>query len=335
MTFVGAIPTFPFSSLWSESLAKLFFSYSHKDEELRDALEVHLAMLKRQGLIDAFHDRRIVAGESLDNSIDAYLETADVILCLVSPDFINSDYCYSREMGRALERHAQGEASVIPVILRHCEWEQTPLKGLRGTPRDNKPVKAWADPDEALNYVAQDIRRAVETRNETKPAHEASAAVASIGDVSIKPRPRSANLQIPRTLTDRDRDDYVEKSFEFLAEFFANSLAELEARHGHLSGKVTRLDARRFTAVIYREGRKASAITVYMGGGWGHGRGISFNNDDRGETNSSNGSFDLPSRGEELRFQSLFNRFGGEKEMFGHEEVAEAIWASFIEPLQR
>lgn len=315
-------------------MSQVFFSYSHKDEELRDALEVHLAMLKRQGLIEAFHDRRIVAGESLDNAIDAYLETADVILCLVSPDFINSDYCYSREMGRALERHAKDEASVIPVILRHCEWEQTPLKGLRGTPRDNKPVKAWSDPDEALNYVAQDIRRAVEARSKGKPAPAAAASPEDSGGPPIE-RPRSANLQIPRVLTDRDRDDYIEMSFEFLAEFFANSLAELEARHGHLSGKITRLDARRFTAVIYREGRKASAVTVYTGGGWGHGRGISFNNDDRGETNSSNGSFDLPSRGEELRFQSLFNRFGGEKEMFGHEEVAEAIWASFIEPLQR
>ena len=98
---------FPLGSMGAV-LSRLFFSYSHKDEELRNALEVHLAMLKRQGLIEAFHDRRIVAGEPLDEAIDAYLETADVILCLVSPDFIASEYCYSRAMGRALERHKAG-----------------------------------------------------------------------------------------------------------------------------------------------------------------------------------------------------------------------------------
>jgi hypothetical protein len=314
---------------------KLFFSYSHKDEELRNALEVHLTMLKRQGLIEAFHDRRIVAGEPLDDAIDAYLEEADIVLCLVSPDFIASDYCYSREMGRALERHQAGEARVIPVILRHCEWQHTPLKDLRGTPRDNKPVKAWADIDEALNDVAADIRRAVEGLPAATRWQPAKATPQSGGSAEVRERPRSANLHIPRALTDRDRDEYVERSFEFLAEFFANSLDELAARHPHLEGKITRLDARRFTAVVYRDGRKASALTAYMGGGWGHGRGISYNNEDRGETNSSNGSFDLSDRGEELRFSSMFSRFGGEKELLDHQEVAEAIWAAFIEPVQR
>jgi hypothetical protein len=317
-------------------LATLFFSYSHKDEELRNALEVHLSMLKRQGLIEAFHDRRIVAGEPLDESIDAYLEAADIILCLVSPDFIDSEYCYSHEMSRALERNEAGEAKIIPVILRHCEWQQTPLKGLRGTPRDNKPVKAWPDIDEALNDVARDIRRAIESRTGTRHAPQVTTSTLSSTESSpVKPRARSANLHIPKTLTDRDRDEYVETSFEFLAEFFANSLAELQARHPQLSGKLTRLDARRFTAVAYREGRKISAVTVYMGSSWGHGRGISFNNDDRGEIRSSNGSFDLPDRSDELQFRSIFSQFSGEKEFMNHEEVAESIWAFFIEPLQR
>lgn len=317
-------------------MAKLFFSYSHKDEALRDALETHLAMLKRQGLIEAWHDRRIVAGEPLDDSIDAYLNSADVILALASPDFIASDYCYSREMTRALERHAAGEAVVIPVILRHCEWQQTQLKGLRATPRDGKPVRAWADLDEALNDVATDIRRAVETRSQAlKATLQPYAPAALVSEPAIQQRPRSANLHVPRVLTDRDRDDFVEAAFDFTAEFFANSLDELQKRNPQLSGKMTRLDARRFTAVAYREGRKVSAVTVYMGGGWGHGRGISYNNDDRGETNSSNGSFDLPDRGDELAFKSLFNRYGSEKDSLNSEEVAEAIWAAFIEPVQR
>jgi len=317
-------------------MAKVFFSYSHKDEELRDVLEVHLAMLKRQGLIEALHDRRIVAGEPLNDAIDAYLEDADVILCLLSPDFIASEYCYSREMGRALERQAEGSAQVIPVILRHCDWKQTPLKDLRGTPRDNKPVKAWPDMDEAFSDVASDVRRAIESRSGAPKNPEPFASAGAIGvGAQIAPRPRSANLQIPKSVTDQDRDDHIEKTFEFIVEFFANSLEELQARAPDVTGRVTRLDARRFTAAVYRAGKKVSALTVFVGGGWGHGRGISFNNADTGETKSSNGSFDLPSRGEELRFESLFSQISGAKKLLNHEEVAEAIWDFFISPLQR
>src|SRR5437762_917707 len=101
-------------------MAILFFSYSHKDEGLRDQLEIHLAMLKRQGFIETWHDRRISAGEILDHAVSENLESADIILLLVSPDFLASDYCYDREMMRAMERHEAGLSAVIPVILRPC-----------------------------------------------------------------------------------------------------------------------------------------------------------------------------------------------------------------------
>lgn len=101
----------------------VFFSYSHKDEALRDELEAHLGLLKNQGFIEHWHDRRIVAGEELDPAIFQNLERADVILLLISSDFISSSYCYSREMVRAMQRHEAGEARVIPVILRNCDWK--------------------------------------------------------------------------------------------------------------------------------------------------------------------------------------------------------------------
>jgi hypothetical protein len=316
-------------------MAKLFFSYAHEDEDLRDSLETHLATLKREGLVEAVHDRRIVAGEPVDQAIDAYLEEADIVLCLVSPDFLDSDYCYSREMTRALERHQQGETQVIPVILRHCDWQHTPLRELLGTPRDNKPVRAWADLDEALNDVASSVRRAVESRpGNAAPASREAMPPAESTPMNVATRPRSANLQVPKKVSDKGRDDYVEDAFEFLAEFFANSVDELQSRNPDIEAKVVRLDARRFVAAAYKDGKKVSAITVYQGGSFGHGRGISFNNSDAGETNSSNGSFNLSDRGDELSFQSLFG-FGGDRERLNHEAVAEAIWASFMSPLQR
>src|SRR4051795_7874378 len=98
-------------------MSTLFFSYSHEDEDLRDELEKHLATLQRQGLISSWHDRRITVGTDIGEAIDGHLDAADIILLLVSPDFIASDYCYEREMQRALQRHNNGAARVIPVIL--------------------------------------------------------------------------------------------------------------------------------------------------------------------------------------------------------------------------
>ncbi|HEV2365727.1 MAG TPA: toll/interleukin-1 receptor domain-containing protein [Caulobacteraceae bacterium] len=318
-------------------MATVFFSYAHADEPLRNALEVHLAALKRQGLIETLHDRRIVAGAPVDDSIDAYLESADVILCLVSPEFIDSEYCYSREMKRALERHHAGDAVVVPVILRYCEWQKTPLGELRATPRDGKPVKAWSDQDEALNDVAKDIRRAVEARSQPRAARPlaTTGAPAAPAAPRVRERPRSANLHVRRALTDRERDDYVDAAFEFTLEFFANSLAELEGRNPQLSVKLTHLDARRFTAATYLEGSKVSAITVFAGGAFGQGNAISFNNADHGDTSSSNGAFVLDDQRDNLRFRPLFGAPGLRNDSLDLEGVAEAIWSSFIGPLQR
>lgn len=140
----------------------LFFSYSHKDESLRDELAAHLKLLERQGVIRGWHDRRIGAGTDWKNAIDEHLQRAGVILLLVSADFIASDYCYDVEMKRALVRRDAGEVIVIPVILRPCDRAQTPFAQIQALPRDGKPVTSWSNRDEAWTDVAKGIRAAVE-----------------------------------------------------------------------------------------------------------------------------------------------------------------------------
>jgi len=318
-------------------MTSIFFSYSHKDEALRDELEVSLSMMKRQGLIQTVHDRRIVAGVDLNQAIDAYVEKADIILCLVSPDFIASDYCYSQEMARALERHRSAEAKVIPIILRHCDWKHTPLAELRGTPRDNKPVMAWSDRDEAWLNVTNDIREAVADLG-CKPAPAVStSAPTSDGGIEIaEPRPRSGNLSISREFTDLERDGYVRETFAFVQEYLANSLEEVKARHSNVAGEVTALDQNRFTMVAYRDGHKASAMTVFMGGMARAGREISFHLSDDGATNTSNGSFYLAEDDHGLGFKSMFGSFGGNRDiLMRRDDLAEQIWKAFVDPLQR
>ncbi len=152
---------------------ELFYSYAHRDERLRKRLETHLSALRQQGVITEWHDRKIVAGTDWKQSIDAHLTTAAVILLLISPDFLASDYCYGVEMQRALARHSAGEASVIPVILRPVDWQGTPFAHLQCVPTAAKPVTTWTNRDKAFRDVATAIRTAIEQMH---PRHSPSPA---------------------------------------------------------------------------------------------------------------------------------------------------------------
>jgi hypothetical protein len=141
---------------------KVFVSYSHVDEKLKDAVLRHLKPLERMNLITEWHDRKLLAGDAWGDVISRNLEEADIVLLLVSIDFINSKYCYDVELDRALERHAEGTCRVVPIILRGCLWQHTPFSKLQALPRDGKPAVSWPDIDEALATVAEALRAMAE-----------------------------------------------------------------------------------------------------------------------------------------------------------------------------
>ncbi len=144
---------------------EVFFAYSHKDEKLRDQLERHLSQLKNEGLITGWHYRKIGAGNEWEGQVDQHLKSAPIILLLVSADFLASRYCYDVEMKRALERHETGEARVIPIILRPCDWQSAPFGKLTALPTHGVPVTArgWKNRDEAFADVAKGIRAEVDS----------------------------------------------------------------------------------------------------------------------------------------------------------------------------
>jgi TIR domain-containing protein len=112
----------------TESL-KLFYCYAHADARLRKRLDDHLAILKREGIISEWHDGDISAGQEWEEEIHQHLQSAQIILLLISSSFLASDYCYDIEMQKALEKQDNGTAHVIPIILRECDWGRTPLIG--------------------------------------------------------------------------------------------------------------------------------------------------------------------------------------------------------------
>src|SRR5947209_20002492 len=118
---------------------KLFCAYAHADEYLRNELDKHLAPLQRQGFIEIWYDRQILPGMEWKSEIEKQLTSARIIVLLISSDFIASNFCYSNEMERALQRHASGGASVVPVILRPADWQQAPFGKIPCLPRNAGP----------------------------------------------------------------------------------------------------------------------------------------------------------------------------------------------------
>ncbi len=140
---------------------KIFYCYARKDKGLRDELERHLASLKRSEQVISWYDQEILPGMEWKREIHRHLDTSDIVLLLISPNFIQSDYCYSVEMRRALERHKAGATSVIPIILRPCSWKEIPIRALQALPEDGKPITKWRNRDEAFQNVVAGIQEVV------------------------------------------------------------------------------------------------------------------------------------------------------------------------------
>ena len=153
----------------------LFYSYAHEDERYLERLIKHLSPLKHEGLIEEWYDRDIGAGDNWRMAIDVHVETADIILFLVSADFIASDYCWDNEMTRALERHDAHEALVIPLIVKPVDWTGTPFGKLQALPKDGKAVTLWSNREAAWTNVAKGIRKEAENLARSLPVEHVTS----------------------------------------------------------------------------------------------------------------------------------------------------------------
>jgi type II secretory pathway pseudopilin PulG len=177
---------------------KVFCCYAREDEALLNKLKAHLRPLEREGLIELWHDRDISAGTEWEREIDTHLNTAGIILLLVSPDFMNSDYCYGVEMKRALERHERGEARVIPIILRPVLWEDAPFSKLQTLPKGAKHVVTayLYTIDHALVDVAEGIRQAMKQVTTQSEAPVTGSNSQKPEKTALEPKPSSSMATI-------------------------------------------------------------------------------------------------------------------------------------------
>lgn len=277
---------------------KVFISYSHDDIAALEQLRTHLAVLRSQGLIDEWYDREILPGGIIDAEITQRLESSDLFLLLVSPYFLASDYCVNREMKRALERHGSEEATVIPIILEHCDWQNTHLKNLMALPRNGKPISTWPNENEAYHDVVKELRRVLEAGN---PRH--SAVTDKKESFHAPVQPGANRIRVKRDFDEIDRGEFREKAFNVIQNYFNTGIEEINAMDD-LKGRFHSRSSTTFTCTIINNGKRATSpayITVYDGGGGYMALGdISYSFSENAPTNSANGWFTIQSDGYEL-----------------------------------
>lgn len=148
----------------NDKKVKVFLSYSHADEEFKEKLDIHFAPLKRnEEKVETWNDRKLIPGTQFDEEIKKHLNEDDIIILLISADFINSDYCYEVEMKTALERMENSEAVVIPVIVRPCLWKKTPLGSIQALPKDGNPISKYQDSDDAYVEIVESVSNIIDS----------------------------------------------------------------------------------------------------------------------------------------------------------------------------
>ncbi|MHA6287236.1 toll/interleukin-1 receptor domain-containing protein [Maricaulis sp. CAU 1757] len=317
---------------------RAFLSYAHEDERYKAQILKHLALMKREGLIDVWHDREIRVGQDIGNTIDANLESADLFIALISSDFLSSEYCFSVEMRRGLERAGQGDCIFATVIVRSCDWQSAEFAKLLVLPTDGKPISRWADIDEAYTNVALELRKAisewVKRKGRTDKLKELSPQDRSPKGVLVD-RPKSANLTIKKNFSDLEKDIFLKNGFEYIAKYLEASAEELSTRNSPIDYS-TEQNGERVLLKVYRDGSIVSQIQARLGNHIG-GRGISISYGvNASRPGAINEMLGLADDGVELYLTPILGFHTGAEngKKLSFEGASEYIWSFVIEPLQ-
>ena len=302
---------------------KAFISYSHRDDWARKRLHTHLETLRRDGQIKDWYDREILAGGDIDQEISQEIESSELFIALVSPDFLASRYCYEREMTRALERHDANEMRIIPIIVEPCDWTNSPLKRLKALPRDGKPIVEWTNYNTAFLDVVTELRRIVAVGT-VKPSD--AGATQRVTRVSSGRRYR-----VKRDFDEIDRSDFRKEAFDEIRRYFESAVAEIDGIEG-LRGRFVAVGRQSFACTVINRGmdRATAHITVHARTeelGFGD---IYYSFSEHAPTNTMNGGFSIESDEYDLFLRS--NVFGAYNnlERVSAQEAAKMLWSEFL-----
>lgn len=310
---------------------KAFISYAHHDKAALERLHTHLRPLQRDGHIDWWHDNDILAGGELDREISEQLENCELFIALVSPDFLASNYCYEREMRRAVERCEEGTLRIVSIIIEPCYWKSTPLAKFKVLPDDGRAVSEWPNPNNAYLNVVEELRRIVEDEPIEAPSNSTKQTAAP-EDAPHVQKATPTRYRARRDFDEIDRADFRKEAFATFSEFFKESVAEVDRTDG-LRGRFQPIEAGGFTCTVVNRNlqrNRDAHITVRMSAGRGAGFGdIYYSFSENAPENSANGWFSIASDDYEL-FLERIAMMGNQDDRMSPQQAAEALWKEFI-----
>lgn len=140
----------------------IFISYAQEDKNYCAALEKHLSIMKRRNEITVQHMNSTLGGEVEKDKLLSYLNTADIVLLLISSDFLSSNTLYENELKPTMYRRKQGLTWVVPILVRNADWKHDDLiGGLIVLPRNKKPIEIWSNRDQAFTLIVEEIRKVI------------------------------------------------------------------------------------------------------------------------------------------------------------------------------
>lgn len=307
---------------------KAFISYSHKDEHYLERLKIHLAQMRREGLIDEWTDKEIHAGGSLDDTISNVLTSAEIFFALVSPDYIASNYCYEKEFETAQNMKEEGKLTIVPIIVEPCDWQKTPFGKLKALPKDGKAVSEWTNPNNAFLNIIDELRHLT-----TSPKSLITVQSTQATETSEK---LIRNYKVKKNFSEVDNYNFKEASYEEVKKYFHSSILELDSLE-NLQARFTNEGKGFFTCLISnRANNQNSFLTVQIGGdGQRHFGDLSYSFSDQVSTNSIQMGRVFKIENDDydqfwIKNSQMFAYSGKFNNRFSAHQVAEEIWNEFI-----
>jgi hypothetical protein len=306
-------------------MVKAFISYSHSDEKIKEKLIVHLAALKREGKIEAWQDQEILVGDNLAQKISTALTSAKLFLAILSPDYLNSNYCYEKEFQEAVELQALGKMIIIPIIAEHCDWLNSPFRELKAVPKDGKPISEWTNDNAAYLNIISELRRLIESLNVTAN----KTPVIDLDPVTSK------NYKIKRDFTQVDIINYRREAFQYLKSYFIKSIEEINTVDNIQSLLLSEQNDS-FSCLISNKARLNSNgyITVYIPKSNVFGRvDISYTLAEQYQSNSIEMDKNFTIENDQYQlYWSANNIYSySQNKSWSIQEIAEKLWLEFVE----
>lgn len=309
-------------------MSKLFISYSHMDAHVLERLHAHMAILRSEGKVVAWFDREILAGGNLNTDIREKLDDADIFVAIVSPDYLNSNYCYEVEFKQALERKDKGQLVIVPVIAQPCDWHASPFGKMKAIPTDGKAISDWVNENAAYLNVIQELRRLLEAGKTVPGPIKESSAIAE-GTKTKKA------YKVKQDFTEIDIIDFRADSFEVIRRYFEESVSEINTIED-IQARILSSDKTSFTCLVTNRRKVDSKgyITVQIPSESHFGRsGLNYAFSEKLSPNviQLDNVFNIEKTDYELVWvkRSMFG--SSESKRFDAKAIAEELWEQFID----